>query len=50
MRIHESSGSGIIGNVNLVINGGIFVAMGKDINVQNLIVTSSELYGGDDHL
>lgn len=45
--IHDSSGSGISGNVNLVINGGTFKANGKDINVKNLIVTGGELWAGD---
>ena len=47
MFIHDSSGSGISGNVNLVINGGTFKANGKDINVKNLIVTGGELWAGD---
>ena len=46
--IHDSSGSGISGNVNLVINGGTFKANGKDINVKNLIVTGGELWAGSD--
>lgn len=45
--IHRQSGSGISGNVNLVINGSDFFARGKDINVQSLIVTGGELWAGD---
>ena len=45
--ILDSSGSAISGNVNLVINGGTFKAIGKDINVKNLIVTGGELWAGD---
>ena len=48
MFIHDSSGSGISGNVHLVINGGTFKANGKDINVKNLIVTGGELWAGSD--
>ncbi|MGN0995573.1 MAG: InlB B-repeat-containing protein, partial [Candidatus Ventricola sp.] len=42
------SGSGISGNVNLVINGGRLEAYDKNINVQNLIVTGGELWAGSD--
>lgn len=40
--------SGISGNVNLVINGGQFVANGTTINVNSLIITGGELCAGSD--
>ena len=40
--------SGISGNVNLVINGGQFVANGTTINVNSLIITGGELWAGSD--
>ena len=45
--IPESS-YGIKGNVNLVINGGQFVANGTTINVNSLIITGGELCAGSD--
>ena len=45
--IPESS-YGIKGNVNLVINGGQFVANGTTINVNSLITTGGELCAGSD--
>lgn len=45
--IHRQSGSGISGNVNLVINGSDVFARGKDINVQSLIITGGELWARD---
>ncbi len=48
VHIHSDSGSGISGNVNLVINGGQFVANGTTINVNSLIVTGGELCAGSD--
>lgn len=38
----------IKGNVNLVINGGQFVANGTTINVNSLIITGGELCAGSD--
>ena len=47
VAINPTCSNGISGNVNLVINGGTFIAYGTTINVQNLIVTGGELWAGD---
>ena len=47
--IHRQSGSGISGNVNLVINGSDFFARGKDINVQSLIVIDGQLWATENY-
>ena len=47
VSIDSDSGSGISGNVNLVINGGVFRANGKGINVKNLIVIDGILLAGN---
>ena len=46
VHIHSQSGSGISGNVNLVINGGTFKTNSTAINAQNLIITGGELWAG----
>lgn len=48
--IHRyNPGSGISGNVNLVINGGGFNAKSKDINVQSLIVIDGQLWATENY-
>lgn len=48
VAIIPESSYGIKGNVNLVINGGQFVANGTTINVNSIIVTGGELCAGSD--
>ena len=48
MAINPTCSNGIRGNVNLVINGGTFIANNKTIDVKNLIVTGGELWARSD--